>query len=97
MTSDEQTFLEWFGGIIFTAFGGVILWVWNMITGAIKKVRDDGILTSNELKDYKQHVSDHYIKSAVVDRIHDRIDSMAGDIGDIKTMVVEALSGKRRP
>ncbi len=40
-------------------------------------MRDDIDKTRDALSDHKLHVADNYIKKDVVERIHDRIDSLA--------------------
>lgn len=54
---------------------------------------DDIVETINE---HKLYVSENYVKKDVIERIHVRIDGIADDIGDIKTLIVETLNGSHK-
>lgn len=79
--TDDFSFFEWaFKGMVSIGLtvGG---WFWIMLFKAVGKNRDD-------LVDHKLHVSDNYIKKDVVDRIHERIDSVDGKMDDIKDILI---------
>jgi hypothetical protein len=70
---DDNNIFDWIVG----AFMGLISLI------AHKQIRLNE-RNHEDLQAHKLHVSDHYIKKDVVDRIHERIDDMSKDI---KTLI----------
>lgn len=68
--SDDVSFMEWgFKGLVGVALavGG---WLWTNLVKAVSKNKDD-------LAEYKVHVADNYIKKDIIERVHNRLDTLA--------------------
>jgi hypothetical protein len=101
----EVSWLEWgFKGAV-ALFGIVFGWIGNTVMAAVKQLRSDhmilkDLVRDHELEDARMYVTKQDFKDTVIEmkdtvkRSHDRLDDMAGDISDIKTLVVQALSTK---
>lgn len=87
-TPSEISILDWaFKGlvaVVLTAGGGLC----GMLLKAVGKNRDD-------LSDHKLHVADNYIKKDVVDRVHERIDSVDEKMDKMKDSMEEKLGDIR--
>lgn len=62
----------------------------------------DGRIRDHQLEDSRIYVTQTQFRDAVMEtkdtnkRTHERIDDMASDIGDIKTLIVQTLNGKHK-
>lgn len=103
MNADEVGWFEWVFKAGCSAFAIVFSWIGNNMVQAIKSLQKENsflkdLIKSHELEDSRLYVSKQDFKETVVEmkdtvkRSHERLDDMASDISDIKTLIVNTIN-----
>lgn len=92
LADNEIEFLEWvFKGavsILFTIGG----WMWVMLIKKVNKIENKAEMNAIALSDYKTEVARTYADKNVIERIHDRIDTVQAGVDDIKNILITKFS-----
>jgi len=87
--SDDGSLFETFFKSVVTIGAAVSGWFFNNLYGEMKTIRKDNKETSDELKNFKVHVSENYPKEITMARIHARLDEMVGKINEIQVSIAK--------
>ncbi len=98
---DIEAAFKWLCGIVWLGFMAWNGWLMKNISNNAARIDlVENLIRAHELEDSRMYVSKQDFKDTVVEmkdtvkRSHERLDTMAGNIGEIKSLVVQAVSAK---